>query len=587
MQRFIVLIALSALTFGPWSDRAAASQDASDRRPVDLAICLDVSGSMQNLLDSVRGRIWDIVTDLSRATPMPRLRVALISFGGEEASSDGFIIRHTDFTDDLDTVYSKLMSLEPKGGEEYVGWAIETAVESLSWSDDSDGLRVIFVAGNESADQNVDEHDFRKAAVSATERDILINTVFAGGAEIGVSEKWDLVAQLGKGTYNAIDVVRGTIQIDTPYDSELVKLNEELNRTYLPYGKKGAEGLANQLAQDQNAGKMGIQSCGSRVAAKGCALYNVASWDLVDAVQVESFRLESIEPDDLPVFMRVMTQVERKAYVSGMREVRDAIKKEIAGVDQNRQAYIRAAQVGDGEQGRSLDDAVLTSLREQAIARGFSFPKSDEKPVVKLTAEVEGPTVPTRELKPPARANVDGLMTALPILEYAVDAYRSQRRSLADRLAGSVGSPVTIMLGDRTFTSTDLANKALIQLLKVTAEELEAIRMVNAAPLPFAYAPEFAAPAPSTGVTLCYRIGGIDFADRATAERVRDDIRKALEAHQQLQASRPSTGGSAQLVSSTNAESTEAERAVERYRETIKLIAETAGLSYMMLIDGC
>ena len=180
MTRSIMLFALTALSLSPTVGAAPAPQCRSENRAIDLAICLDISGSMSDLLDSVRGRVWDIVTDLSRATPTPTLRVALITFGGEGPAEDGYIVRHTDFTGDLDTVYGKLMGLNTNGGEEYVGWAIERAVESLDWSSDPDALRIIFLAGNESADQLVTEHDFRIAARAATDMDIIINSVYAG-----------------------------------------------------------------------------------------------------------------------------------------------------------------------------------------------------------------------------------------------------------------------------------------------------------------------------------------------------------------------------------------------------------------------
>ena len=411
-------------------------------------------------------------------------------------------------------------------------------------------------------------------------------------------EKWNQVAQFGKGTYNAIDVVRGTIQIDTPYDSELVELNRELNGTYIPYGKKGDEGLANQIAQDNNASKMGAQSCGSRVAAKGCKLYNVASWDLVDAIAQPDFQLESVETIDLPEFMRSMAMDQRKAYIAGMRKVRESVKQQIAEVDEKRQSFIRAAQVKNGEHERSLDDAMLSSLRAQAIAKGFSFPKAGDKPADKPAAlanaviegpklPVEGPELPTIKLGPPAQANVDGLMRALPALEYSVGDYRSQRRALADTLAEQINSPVKIVLGDRGFASSDEAIDQLVQLLESTVTELTAVRIVNAAPAPFAYAPEFAPSAPATGVTTCYRIGGIEFEDRAMAERVREDIRTALEAFEQRHASQLSTDAVAKLVSSKTGEAVNKEAAIKHYRGKIKLIAETAGISYTKLTSGC
>ena len=455
--------------------------------------------------------------------------MALITFGGEGPADDGYIVRHTDFTGDLDTAYGKLMALNTNGGDEYVGWAIERAVESLDWSDDPDALRIIFLAGNESADQLASEHDFRIAARAAADMDVIINSIYAGDREQGVAEKWDRVAQVGKGIYTAIDVVSGTIQIETPYDATLAELNDELNRTYIPFGEHGATGLANQIAQDKNAGKMGAQSCGSRVAAKGCALYNAATWDLVDAVRQKEFRLAAVEPNEFPVYMRLMTLDQRKAYIGGMRSVRDMVRADIAETDQQRRAFIRTKQAQDRGSRPSFDDALLTSLRAQAVAKGFTYPAPAPVAKIEVVAELMGPLLPRRQLKTPVQANVNALVAAMPALEYGVIGYRSRQPALAERLADVVGAPVRILVGHGEFASVGLARKALLDLLRVQVEELQTIRVVNAAPGPFVYAASSGATAPANGGSPSYRIGGIDFADRAIAERVRADIRDALK----------------------------------------------------------
>ena len=58
-------------------DDPAPAAPAAPERPVDLCLCLDTSNSMDGLIDSARRKLWDIVNDLSRVQPTPRLRVAL------------------------------------------------------------------------------------------------------------------------------------------------------------------------------------------------------------------------------------------------------------------------------------------------------------------------------------------------------------------------------------------------------------------------------------------------------------------------------------------------------------------------------
>ena len=363
------------LLFLPLATQAASRNPPvvlPDSRPVDLVICLDISGSMEELLDSARARVWDIVNEFARMRPTPYLRVGLLSYGSDASTQeDGWITLHSDLTDDLDAIYAELMALRTSGGEEYVGRVLDVAVHEMDWSPAWDGLRLVFVAGNESADQGVDEVDFRRVALDAGDKDILINALYAGNREQGVSESWHEVAQHGHGNFSAIDAGRAIAQIPTPHDEPLLQLNASLNETYLAYGERGADGLANQLAQDNNASRLGVESCSSRIVAKGSALYTNASWDLVDALAKEDFNLASLRTQDLPEEMQGMDEQQRLSYVQAKRAQREGIQRQIQELSGKREAFLVQAKKDElGALG--LDDAIRQAIREQAKAKGFT-----------------------------------------------------------------------------------------------------------------------------------------------------------------------------------------------------------------------
>ena len=81
-RRGALLAAALALLAGAGPAVAADKPAAAD---VDVVICLDVSGSMNGLLDSARIKLWDIVNDLAKIKPTPNLRVGLYSYGGSTA----------------------------------------------------------------------------------------------------------------------------------------------------------------------------------------------------------------------------------------------------------------------------------------------------------------------------------------------------------------------------------------------------------------------------------------------------------------------------------------------------------------------
>ena len=357
---FILLALLAATTTLP----------AQETRPVDVVVVLDTSGSMENLLDATRARLWDVVNELGRMQPTPELRVGLISFGTEKATEDdGFIIQHVDLTDELDEAYAELMELTIGGGEEYVGRALNEAVDDMSWSPEYDALRIVFVAGNEAADQG--DEDFRVAASAARDRDIIVNALYAGNREQGVVEKWHEVAQTGAGNFSAIDPAVGSIQIATPQDDMLLELNGSLNTTYVPYGEKGSAGLANQIAQDSNASRLGVQSCSSRIVAKGGALYNNASWDLVDKSLEEGFHWEMLSLADLPEELREMSDEERNGFIQAKRTEREQIQTKIQEASAAREAFVRQARA-ERLTDPGLGEAMRQVIREQAAAKGFA-----------------------------------------------------------------------------------------------------------------------------------------------------------------------------------------------------------------------
>lgn len=73
-----VALALASALAG---QAAPAVPAAAPPRPIDLAICLDISGSMDGLLNAARQNLWAVVNELATLEPAPALRVALLTFG--------------------------------------------------------------------------------------------------------------------------------------------------------------------------------------------------------------------------------------------------------------------------------------------------------------------------------------------------------------------------------------------------------------------------------------------------------------------------------------------------------------------------
>jgi hypothetical protein len=338
-------------------------------------ICLDTSGSMTNLIDSARARLWDIVNSLAAARPTPELRVGLITYGSPSRSTaaNGWVVRQCPLTSNLDRVYSRMMEFRTDGGAEFVGWALHEAVANMQWSNDPTALKLIFIAGNESADQARDVFDFRSVAATARQRGITINAIYAGDRGAGISEQWNSVASCGGGSYSAIDMSCGTVQIEAPQDKILLELNMKLNATYVPVGDAGREGEKLQREQDANAERLGQQSAASRVAAKASALYKNAEWDLVDAVVQGNTKVAEVKEADLPPVMQAMDLAAREQHVKKLTEERARLQTQIAELGKERDEFVRQRRAEAAGGKVALDDAMLAAIRDQARQQGFEF----------------------------------------------------------------------------------------------------------------------------------------------------------------------------------------------------------------------
>jgi len=371
----------AALLAWPVSDPVAGEHRCQpERRDVDLVICLDTSGSMEGLLDSARARLWDVVNSMNGMRPIPRLRVGLLTYGSPHNStgSRGWVLKQSDLTSDLDTVYAKMMAMSTNGGEEYVGWVLNDAVSNMNWSSDPKALRLIFVAGNESADQGSTFYNFRNVSQVARAKDIIINAIYAGSRERGIGEQWANVASLGGGSFSAIDMQCGTVQVETPHDKLLLELNLKLNSTYVPYGEAGSRGAANQKEQDVMAERVGGASAASRVAAKATAMYDNAGWDLVDAVVQGKVELKDVKKESLPAPMQAMPAEEREAYVKKVHTQRADIQRQINETQSARSEHLTVARKRIAGGKTALDEAMEKTLREQAEAKGFEFEKKGQ-----------------------------------------------------------------------------------------------------------------------------------------------------------------------------------------------------------------
>ncbi|PIE49129.1 MAG: hypothetical protein CSA39_04230 [Flavobacteriales bacterium] len=361
----LVLLSLSIATFATNSPK---------QNSIKVALLLDTSNSMDGLINQAKAQLWEIVNELSKMKcneENPNLQIALYEYGNSDISVlKGYIRQVTDFSNDLDLISEKLFSLDTNGGHEYCGEVIMTSLKDLKWGNNKNDLKLIFIAGNEPFTQG--EVNYKDAATQANEQDVTVNTIFCGDYNSGISGKWKAGADLTGGDYMVINHNDRIVHIATPYDDIIIKLNRQLNDTYIYYGKEGSNKRMLQRKQDENAAEMDEVVIVKRAVSKSGRLYNNASWDLVDAENDKGFSYKSLDKKSLPKELQNKSTEEIKTYVAEQRKKRADIKKAIQSYNKKRDAYVAKQHIKNANK-NSLENVLLKTVRKQAKAKNYEW----------------------------------------------------------------------------------------------------------------------------------------------------------------------------------------------------------------------
>ncbi|OQP61627.1 VWA domain-containing protein [Niastella populi] len=340
-------------------------------RKVQVAVLLDVSNSMDGLIEQAKAQLWNMVSVLGKATcndVAPTVEIALYEYGRPTNDSrSGYVKQINYFTRDLDEVSRNLFKLTTNGGDEYCGHVMYTSLTSLEWDASPDNYKVIFIAGNEDFLQG--DIPFTRACSEAKKKGVIINTIYCGDRMQGIKEHWNLGSECGTGSFTNINQNAEVIDIATPYDTVLFQLNIQLNATYIGYGQAGRANASKQAEVDQLNYKNNKAAAAQRVAVKGKKqLYNNSSWDLVDASNDDATVLDKVALNTLPDELKNKSRNEIKQIVATKSRERTNIQKEISAVSVKRDAFIAAekARRSTKTNERTLESEIEKIIRQQA-----------------------------------------------------------------------------------------------------------------------------------------------------------------------------------------------------------------------------
>jgi len=375
MIRHLMITAVSiAVLIADYETVPARAADVTPR--IEVSFVLDTTGSMGQLIGGAKQKIWTIARQVVAGRPTPAIKLGLIGFRDR---GDQYVTKVFDLSDDLDAVYGHLMEFQVGGGgdtPESVNQALNEAVTKISWSKDSNTLKLIFLVGDAPPHMDYpDDVKYPETVRLAREAGIVIIAVQCG-TYAATTPVWQDIAGTSGGGFVQVDQSGGMTRTSTPVDSELSRLGVELNRTVVPYGN--ATRQTEVRTKESRAGSADVDRLvflnvdraefGAKVVVTG---EGELIWDVVN----HKVKLEEIPDSDLPVQLQPMSMEARKDFVDQQFSKRKELQIKIDELSTQRDAFIKAEtekKIAAGA-GDSFDAKVAEIIQAQAVRRGIQY----------------------------------------------------------------------------------------------------------------------------------------------------------------------------------------------------------------------
>ncbi len=346
----------------------AAIQDIPDR--VEVAFVLDTTGSMGDLIDGAKKKIWSIASTIVETNPDADIAMALVAYRDR---GDDYVVQTTPLSEDVQAMYGKLIQLQAEGGDdtpESVNAALNEAIKGLQWSQGDHVKRIVFLVGD--APPHMDypqERQYPAILKDAVVRGIVVNAVQAGDM-LETTQIWKEIAQFGKGRYIAIPQSGGeVVVVVTPYDDDIVHLQERLDETVVPYGNETEQGRFNDKMREKAAAPASVRIDNSKYYSKRALKKEVITGggDLVADVRNKRVELDAIAEKELPKPLQAAPKEKRQEWLDGKLKEREALEAKMAAILAKRDAYVVQQQktTANATALDSFDRAVEDTLRVQ------------------------------------------------------------------------------------------------------------------------------------------------------------------------------------------------------------------------------
>ena len=346
------------------------AQAAQGQQRVEVAFVLDTTGSMGDLIDGAKRKIWSIATTIVDNNPSADIAMALVAYRDR---GDDYVVKSTPLSTDVQGLYGKLIKLEAAGegdDPESVNEALDKAISGLQWSSGENVKHIVFLVGD--APPHMDyrqERQYPEILKTAAQKHIVVNAVQAGEMP-ETTPIWKEIAQFGHGRYMSIPQNGGEVVIVvTPFDDDILHMQEELDGSIVPYGSDGQKLEINKKMAAKAAAPDSVKIDNSGFYSKRKIAREVVTGggDLVADAANSGLDVSSTAEGKLPDDLKAIPAPQRKQWLAERIQTRKLLEDKMASLIAKRDAFVfeqRKKKLASAKSD-SFDSVVEETLKSQ------------------------------------------------------------------------------------------------------------------------------------------------------------------------------------------------------------------------------
>jgi len=268
------LVTASALA----ADKATEkTEKVGEKKPhLDLAFCIDTTGSMQSEIDQVKEKVKSLTAKLAAGKPAPVVRVGLVAYRDR---GDAYVTKVFPFTEDIDRFVKDVSGLQAAGGgdgPEAVNQGMHAALHELKWDEAKHTAKLMFLIGDAPPHVYSDDVKWEDESRQAISRGIQVNTIACAGLE-SYGQGSDIFKQIAKLADGSADTLT--------YRQTVVD-NKGKKETVVSFG-----GESYRVKSDSADWKRGVASLKAMGAADKMASAPVREMSIFGAAPSASFAM--------------------------------------------------------------------------------------------------------------------------------------------------------------------------------------------------------------------------------------------------------------------------------------------------------